>query len=46
MVGRPDSAWVFAKFLDHMQRHDDVWITNHGEVARQWRERFGASYDL
>lgn len=42
--GRPDSAYVFDEFLKHVQAHDDVWLTTHGDVAGHWEDRFGDGY--
>ena len=38
--GRPDTSTAFARVLAHIARHDDVWITNYGEIAAWWRSQF------
>ncbi|MDI6028767.1 polysaccharide deacetylase family protein [Corticibacterium sp. UT-5YL-CI-8] len=39
--GRPETAYVFAKFLDYMRQRDDVWFATYSEVAEWWSKRFG-----
>jgi hypothetical protein len=29
--------------LEHIHSHDDVWITNYGEIARWWRQSLESS---
>lgn len=41
--GRPDTAYVFSRFIEHMQRHDDVWFATYTQVAEWWHHRFGAA---
>ena len=36
--GRPDNAKVLRALLEHIHRHDDVWVTNYREVAVWWRQ--------
>jgi putative urate catabolism protein len=36
LIGRPGRIAGLARFLDHVQRHDDVWICQRGEIARHW----------
>lgn len=38
IVGRPARAAGFARFLDHVQKHDDVWICTGLDIARHWME--------
>lgn len=38
--GRADYAYVLAKFLEHVYGHDDVWVTNYGEINAWWRSQF------
>jgi putative urate catabolism protein len=38
LAGRPGRAMALARFLDHVQRHDRVWITTRAAIARHWRE--------
>jgi putative urate catabolism protein len=39
LVGRPGRLASLARFLDHVQRHDRVWICRRVEIARHWIER-------
>jgi len=34
LTGRPGRAAALARFLDHVQRHDAVWVTTRLDVAR------------
>lgn len=36
LVGRPGRIAGLARFLDHVQAHDDVWITRRREIAAHW----------
>ncbi len=36
IVGRPARLAALARFLDHVQRHDDVWIVRRVDIARHW----------
>jgi allantoinase len=40
LVGRPGRIGGLAKFLDHVQKHRDVWICRRVEIARHWRARY------
>jgi putative urate catabolism protein len=37
IVGRPGRAAALARFLDHVQKHDKVWITRRIDIAEHWR---------
>ena len=39
LVGRPGRLVSLARFLDHVQRHDKVWVCRRVDIARHWRER-------
>ena len=39
LIGRPGRIAGLARFLDHVERHDDVWICRRGEIARHWIAR-------
>jgi peptidoglycan/xylan/chitin deacetylase (PgdA/CDA1 family) len=39
IIGRPGRIGYFEKFLDHVLRHEDVWIATRLEIARHWAER-------
>ena len=36
IVGRPGRASALERFLEHVQRHDRVWVTTRAEIARHW----------
>jgi allantoinase len=36
LAGRPGRAAALARFLDHVQRHDRVWICRRIDIARHW----------
>ena len=36
LVGRPGRAAALARFLDHVQAHDKVWICRRIDIARHW----------
>ena len=39
LAGRPGRLASLARFLDHVQRHDRVWICRRVEIARHWIAR-------
>jgi putative urate catabolism protein len=36
LAGRPGRFAALARFLDHVQRHDNVWICRRVDIARHW----------
>lgn len=38
LAGRPGRAAAVAKFLDYLERQDDVWTATRLDVATHWRE--------
>jgi allantoinase len=42
IIGRPGRIGALAKLLDHMQRHDHVWLCNRESIARHWMARHPA----
>jgi putative urate catabolism protein len=38
LVGRPGRIGALARFIDHVQRHDRVWIARRIDIARHWIE--------
>ncbi|MBD0861268.1 allantoinase PuuE [Gordonia sp. zg691] len=38
IVGRPARLAALERFLDHVQSHDDVWITRRIDIADHWRK--------
>lgn len=39
LVGRPGRAAALARFLDYVQRFDDVWVCKRVDIARHWHAR-------
>ena len=39
LVGRPGRFAALQRFVEHVARHDDVWVTRKVDVARHWRLR-------
>jgi chitin deacetylase len=37
LIGRPGRIAGLARFLDHIQRQDKVWICRRVDIARHWR---------
>jgi peptidoglycan/xylan/chitin deacetylase (PgdA/CDA1 family) len=37
LVGRPGRTAALARFLDHVARHDKVWICRRIDIARHWQ---------
>jgi putative urate catabolism protein len=40
LIGRPGRALALERFLDHIVRHDKVWIPRRIDIARHWHEHF------
>jgi putative urate catabolism protein len=38
LAGKPGRAAAFARFIDHVQRHDRVWVCRRLDIAHHWRE--------
>jgi putative urate catabolism protein len=39
LAGRPGRSGAVERFLDHVQKHDDVWICRRVDIARHWHAR-------
>ena len=37
MLGRPGRMRALQRFLDHVEKHDRVWIARRVDIARHWR---------
>ena len=42
LVGRPARIAALERFLDHVARHDKVWVARRVDIARHWIEHFPA----
>lgn len=42
LAGRPGRAASLARFLDHIQQHDRVWICRRIDIARHWHDHHAA----
>ena len=38
LLGRPGRIVALQRFLDHVQKHDKVWITRRIDIARHWKQ--------
>ena len=38
LLGRPGRIVALQKFLDHLQKHDRVWICRRIDIARHWKQ--------
>jgi putative urate catabolism protein len=38
LLGRPGRIVALQRFLDHIERHDHVWVCRRIDIARHWRE--------
>jgi peptidoglycan/xylan/chitin deacetylase (PgdA/CDA1 family) len=36
IIGRPGRIGALVRLLDHMQRHEGVWLCNRQAIARHW----------
>jgi allantoinase len=45
LLGRPGRMLALQRFLDHIQKHDRVWITRRIDIAQHWKREhpFNAS---
>jgi len=37
LLGRPGRLRALQRFLDHVERHDRVWVTRRIDIARHWQ---------
>ena len=40
LLGRPGRFRALQKFLDHVERHDRVWVCRRIDIARHWRKTY------
>lgn len=38
LLGRPGRILALQRFLDHIERHDHVWVCRRIDIARHWRD--------
>ena len=38
LLGRPGRLRSLQRFLDHVERHDRVWVTRRIDIARHWKK--------
>jgi allantoinase len=43
IIGRPGRIGALVRLLDHMQRHEGVWLCNRESIARHWSLQHPAS---
>jgi allantoinase len=42
LLGRPGRITALQRFLDHIQRHDQVWVARRIDIARHWQHHYPA----
>jgi putative urate catabolism protein len=40
LAGRPGRAAALERFIEHLKRHENVWVTRRVDIARHWHEHF------
>jgi putative urate catabolism protein len=40
LAGRPGRAGAVQRFIDHVLRHENVWVTRRVDIARHWHDHF------
>jgi putative urate catabolism protein len=38
LLGRPGRMRALQRFLDHVEKHDRVWVTRRIDIARHWKQ--------
>lgn len=38
LAGRPGRIAALERFIDHIRRHDDIWVCRRIDIARHWRQ--------
>jgi peptidoglycan/xylan/chitin deacetylase (PgdA/CDA1 family) len=36
IIGRPSRIGALARLLEHIQRHEHVWLCNRAAIAQHW----------
>ena len=39
LLGKPGRIGALQRFLDHIGRHDKVWVARRIDIARHWKSR-------
>ena len=39
LLGRPGRLRALQRFLDHIEKHDRVWVTRRIDIARHWKQQ-------
>ena len=42
LIGKPGRLRALQRFLDHVEKHDRVWVCRRADIARHWIGRFPA----
>jgi peptidoglycan/xylan/chitin deacetylase (PgdA/CDA1 family) len=42
LLGKPGRLRALQQFLDHVERHDKVWVCRRADIARHWIAHFPA----
>lgn len=45
MVGHPGRARGLARFLDHIRKHERVWVARRADIAAHWRRHFPPEFN-
>jgi allantoinase len=43
IIGRPGRIGALVRLLDHVQRHEGVWLCNRASIARHWMQHHPAA---
>ncbi len=46
LAGKPARAVALTRFIDHVLRHDKIWICRRNEIAEHWRRHHPPSGEL
>jgi peptidoglycan/xylan/chitin deacetylase (PgdA/CDA1 family) len=38
LLGKPGRIVALQKFLDHIEKHDKVWVCRRIDIARHWKK--------
>jgi urate oxidase len=40
IIGRPGRIGALARLIEHIQRHEGVWLCNRAAIAEHWRTHY------